>query len=362
MLAAAALLDHACPGTPPRTPTTTPHLINSADQSPKARIVLERLRNKQAEPLYRLPRDSGELTRGIGRTKQVRFKCDRRKHNLATADWLDPTPLPPPPPPAEVPGAVGRPAQDIVFEPPTHVTRAAKQTTGCSLIRPSDDRSGLPPPKGTCHCVGATGMTHTAMVASKVASREAMRGVKRRPSKADRSIGRFTGMESALLQGPRLVTKALRDTCLATALGQRPNAIVKAKGRDGGKKAKLQHLTKHPSPHNINYGACYKHGIDANGVDVSLLANYSKQFSTEGAQSVRHMPYEFAELGAQLYSILESEDMLSPETLAIGAFTACQVRVYDGDVKAETNLHTDTVVDVDATTGNLKEIDQARCE
>ena len=74
------------------------------------------------------------------------------------------------------------------------------------------------------------------------------------------------------------------------------------------------------------------------------------------------MPYEFAELGAQLYSILESEDMLSPETLAIGAFTACQVRVYDGDVKAETNLHTDTVVDVDATTGNLKEIDQARCE
>merc|ERR1712194_316769 len=52
------------------------------------------------------------------------------------------------------------------------------------------------------------------------------------------------------------------------------------------------------------------------------------------------------------------EGMLSPETLAVGAFTSCQVRVYDGDEKAETNLHTDTRVGVDAKTGNLKEVDQ----
>ena len=74
------------------------------------------------------------------------------------------------------------------------------------------------------------------------------------------------------------------------------------------------------------------------------------------------MPPEFAKLGAQLYSVLESEGMLSPETLAVGAFTSCQVRVYDGDLKAETGMHTDTRVGVDKTTGNLKEIDQARCE
>ena len=103
--------------------------------------------------------------------------------------------------------------------------------------------------------------------------------------------------------------------------------------------AELQHLTVHPSPHNINYGACYEHGTDAKGKHVSRLANYSKQFSTEGAQSVRHMPPEFAKLGAQLYSVLESEGMLSPETLAVGAFTSCPVRVYDGDLKAETGMH-----------------------
>ena len=97
---------------------------------------------------------------------------------------------------------------------------------------------------------------------------------------APRSVERFTGIESALLRGPRLVTKALRDVCLATALGQRANAIVKRKGRDGGDLAELQHLTEHPSPHNINYGACYEHGTDAKGEHVSRLANYSKQFST----------------------------------------------------------------------------------
>ena len=358
MLAATAVFGPTHHGTPPHTPTPR-HLINSAEQSPKARLVLERFRDKQAEGLYRLPQDSGELTRGIGKVKQGRFRCDRRSANLATLEWIEgPTPPPPPPPPAEVPGAVGRPLQDSVFKPPPHVTRAAKETSGCSLLRPSDDdRSESLPLGGTCYCMGASGVTHKAMVTSK-----AMRGVKRRPSTADRSVRRFAGMESALLQGPRLVTKALRDSCLATALEQRPNAIVKDKGRDGGDLAKLQHLTKHPSPHNINYGACYERGTDANGEHVSRLANYSKQFSTEGAQSVRHMPHEFADLGAQLYSVLESEGMLSPETLAVGAFTSCQVRVYDGDEKAETNLHTDTRVGVDAKTGNLKEVDQARCE
>ena len=126
----------------------------------------------------------------------------------------------------------------------------------------------------------------------------------------------------------------------------------------GGELATLQHLTTHPSPHNINYGACYGSGTDENGEDIARLANYSKQRSTLGAQSVRHMPVEFGELGGYVYSVLQSEGMLTAETLAEGAFNSVQVRVYDGDVKAETGMHTDTVVDVDATTGELKEIDQ----
>ena len=129
-------------------------------------------------------------------------------------------------------------------------------------------------------------------------------------------------------------------------------------GNAGGRKAKLQVKTTHPSPNNVDYGACHEQGKDENGEPVSRLASYSKQPSTVGAESVRHMPREIGELGAHLYSVLRAEGALSEETIAIGGFTSCQVREYDGDLNAETNLHTDTRVGVDGN-GELKEIDQA---
>ena len=94
----------------------------------------------------------------------------------------------------------------------------------------------------------------------------------------------------------------------------------------GGGKAVLQHKTTHPSPHNIAYGACYGHGTDAGGVPVSRLAQYSKQYSVFGAQSVRHMPLEFAQLGAQLFSVLKAKGALSQATLDHRFFDSVQVR------------------------------------
>ena len=135
-------------------------------------------------------------------------------------------------------------------------------------------------------------------------------------------------------------------------------AAPSAQGNQGGSKAVFQDETTHPSSHNISFGACYGHGTDAGGVPVSRLAQYSKQFSVFGAQSVRHMPEEFARLGAQLFSVLKSEGALSQATLDQGFFNSVQVRVYYGDEKAKTGMHTDTVVDLDPTTGELKKIDQ----
>ena len=155
-----------------------------------------------------------------------------------------------------------------------------------------------------------------------------------------------------------MVPRALRLRCEATACKQRHNTLVKDKGNAGGRKAKLQVDTTHPSSNNVDYGACHEHSKDENGEPVSRLASYSKQPSTVGAESVRHMPREIGELGAHLYSILKAEGALSKETIAIGGFTSCQVREYNGDLNAETNLHTDTKVGVDAD-GKLKEIDQA---
>ena len=45
-----------------------------------------------------------------------------------------------------------------------------------------------------------------------------------------------------------------------------------------------------------------------------------------GAQSVRHMPLEFARLGAQLFSVLKAKGALSQATLDHRFFDSVQVR------------------------------------
>ena len=129
-------------------------------------------------------------------------------------------------------------------------------------------------------------------------------------------------------------------------------------GCRGGENAKLQAGTGHPSSLNVDYGACYGNGIDANGEAICNLASYSKMESTTGAESVRHMGPEIAGASRHVYAVLKGAGLLSKETLAHGGFTACQVRVYDGSIsKCETKLHTDTVVGVDSEGNPRIEID-----
>ena len=147
MLAGAALVCSAAQGTPPFTPRDAPYLVNSAEQSPGSRVVLARHREKGVEGLFRTPAQSGELQHGIGKVKRTQRECNRRRHNLATAETVDPTVVPHPSP-LTIAGAIGRPTQDRVFQPPANVTRAAALTSGCTLTALPDGPNGTHAPLG----------------------------------------------------------------------------------------------------------------------------------------------------------------------------------------------------------------------
>ena len=91
-----------------------------------------------------------------------------------------------------------------------------------------------------------------------------------------------------------------------------------------------------------------------------MISSYSKQLSTPGAESVRHCGSALAHACRQVFSVLKAADVLSEETLAQGAFGAVQVRIYEGDNKAFTAPHSDTVVGVDKEGNLLAEIDHVR--
>ena len=91
----------------------------------------------------------------------------------------------------------------------------------------------------------------------------------------------------------------------------------------------LQSKTTHPSSQNVNYGLCNGSGEDLNGNPVCNLCSYSKQDSTEGAESVRHMSAELHDVAKRVFAVAKAAGVLSPATLEQGEFTAVQVRVYD---------------------------------
>jgi hypothetical protein len=120
----------------------------------------------------------------------------------------------------------------------------------------------------------------------------------------------------------------------------------------------LQSKTTHPSSQNVNYGLCNGSGEDLNGNPVCNLCSYSKQDSTEGAESVRHMGADLHDVAKRVFAVAKAAGVLSPATLEQGEFTAVQVRVYDGDIDAHTKLHTDTYVGLDEDGKPKYQIDQ----
>ena len=65
----------------------------------------------------------------------------------------------------------------------------------------------------------------------------------------------------------------------------------------------LQSKTTHPSSQNVNYGLCNGSGEDLNGHPVCNLCSYSKQDSTEGAESVRHMSAELHDVAKRVFAV-----------------------------------------------------------
>ena len=172
-------------------------------------------------------------------------------------------------------------------------------------------------------------------------------------------VERYDGMSAVRLTGKRMLPGWCRRAAWSIAHGQHNNELVKDEGAYGGDRAVLQRDTGHPSPLNANYGLCNGPGVDQDGNTISNLCSYSKQDSTEGAESVRHMGTDLHRLARTVFAAAKKAGVLSPATLEQGEFTAVQVRDYDGDNKAYTNLHTDTRVEVDADGKPARQIDQA---
>lgn len=335
------------PCTPERAAPTTPKLVDSAYESPASRRLLRRVRTGGVEGEWRTKGNSGEQKLGISHAKVASFRAGRKRHNTKLAERVDPTAAPPPPPlPIEhVPGLIGRPPQDKYLLPPLKLTRNAA-AKGWDLPEARPKGFGL---EGWCSC-GGDGVVG------------GIRKERRPPVRESQSkkikVERYDGMRAVRLTGKRMLPGWCRRAAWSIAHGQHNNELVKDEGAYGGDRAVLQRDTGHPSPLNANYGLCNGPGVDQDGNTISNLCSYSKQDSTEGAESVRHMGTDLHRLARTVFAAAKKAGVLSPETIEQGEFTAVQVRDYDGDNKAETNLHTDTRVEVDADGKPARQIDQ----
>ena len=107
-----------------------------------------------------------------------------------------------------------------------------------------------------------------------------------------------------------------RRAAWAIAHGQHNNELVKDEGAYGGDRAVLQRDTGHPSPLNANYGLCNGPGVDQDGNTISNLCSYSKQDSTEGAESVRHMGTDLHRLARTVFAAAKKAGVCSPPQLS----------------------------------------------
>ena len=129
-------------------------------------------------------------------------------------------------------------------------------------------------------------------------------------------VERYDGMSAVRLTGKRMLPGWCRRAAWSIAHGQHNNELVKDEGAYGGDRAVLQRDTGHPSPLNANYGLCNGPGVDQDGNTISNLCSYSKQDSTEGAESVRHMGTDLHRLARTVFAAAKKAGVCSPPQLS----------------------------------------------